>query len=321
MNIEENISLKRNTSFGTETKTKYFVSIDSVSDITSLLSTHEWKDNKYQILGGGSNTLFTKDYDGIIVYNNLQGKDIIEETAKEITIKVSSGEGWDKLVMWSVDKNLWGIEKLALIPGTVGASAVQNIGAYGSEVKDVIISVGIINLSTGNISTLLSSDCEFNYRSSIFKNNPEYFITDVTFKLSKIQPIKESRCSKEVAEEIIEIRRSKLPDLGSVGMAGSFFKNPIVSKDKANELIEKFPDIVNFSLPNSQNKISAGWLIEKLGYKGIIENNIGTYPKHALIIVRYNDATGKQVQEFSEKIINEVDEKFGITLEPEVLII
>jgi UDP-N-acetylmuramate dehydrogenase len=336
MNIQENISLKSYTTFMTQASSRFFTKISSVKDIISLVHNDVWKRNPY-ILGGGSNILFTKDYDGLIVINNLQGKKIINETEEYLDVEYMTGESWHECVLWSVENNLWGIENLVLIPGTIGASAVQNIGAYGVEVSETIISVEVVNLDNGTIETLSKSDCSFGYRQSIFKKYPEkYFITTVTYRLSKIPQPKLSYGSlqqeleknnsknpslQEITDIISTVRRKKLPDVGSIGMAGSFFKNPIIDKNHFDKIIKEYPTMPSYQLENNMRKIPAGWIIETLGYKGFKEGNVGTYEKHALVLVNYGNATGEQVWDFAQKIMKKSKKIFNIELDPEVIVL
>ncbi|MCA9353027.1 UDP-N-acetylmuramate dehydrogenase, partial [Patescibacteria group bacterium] len=298
MNIERNKSLKPYTTFLVEAFAKYFVSIENVSDLRNLITDPLWQEEPHYILGRGSNVLFTKDFNGIIVYNQLRGITLESQDDTSVTITVGSGEDWHEFVLTTVKHGWWGIENLTLIPGTVGAAPVQNIGAYGVEAKDTIVSVDVIDLGSGKERTLANHECHFSYRNSIFKQHPEYFVTRVRFQLSKkpqpkltydalnrylnehgsVHPTQE-----EIMNAVIAIRRSKLPDVGSIGMAGSFFKNPIISREQAETLETDYPDIKYFDTPNDQIKVSAAWLIEHLGYKGVQNGSVGTYDKHALV--------------------------------------
>lgn len=335
MNIQEHISLKSYTTFMIESTARYFITIDSMDGILELLNHPAWKCDPF-ILGKGSNVLFTKDYDGLIIIDNTKGREVISETDKYIDVRFASGELWHESVMWSVKKGLWGLENLSLIPGTIGSSAVQNIGAYGAEASETILFVEAINLINGQKEILDNHDCEFGYRQSIFKKFPKkYFITSVTYRLSKIpQPklsygvitkkLESKKVSNpnvaQISEIVIEIRKSKLPDVGSIGMAGSFFKNPIILKKEYQNILEKYPTAPAYDLGNGYVKIPAGWIIETLGYKGAREGDVGTYHKHALVIVNYAQATGIEVWAFAQKIMSESQQLFNIALEPEVII-
>lgn len=315
---------------------RYFVELTNVSDLHNLITNPLWHTERHFILGGGSNVLFTKDYPGIVVYNNIKGIEVVSDDATSITVRVAAAESWHDVVMWSVEQKLWGIENLALIPGTVGAAPVQNIGAYGVEVASSIHTVDVVDTTNGRAFTLTQSECQFGYRTSVFKTHPHYFVTGVTFVLSKIpQPQlsydalstavesqnREVVTSRDVAEAVMEIRRSKLPEVGEIGMAGSFFKNPIIDRIHAQALTARYPNMRVFDVSPEQVKISAGWLIETLGYKGYREGQVGTYDKHALVLVNHANATGAEVWQFAQKIMDEVQETFGIQLEPEVLVV
>jgi len=335
MKIENNKSLKEYATFAIDVSAKYFTTIISEEDISQLLETPQWYNETHCILGGGSNILFTGNYDGIIIHNKILGKEIISETDSEILVRVGAGENWHDLVMWSVSEGYWGIENLALIPGTVGASPVQNIGAYGVEVKDTIVSVDAVDVISGEKKVYTYAECEFEYRSSFFKENEgEYMLTYVTFGLSKkakpqlsYKDIKaylgdeENPTIQEIANAVISIRNSKLPKVGEIAMAGSFFKNPIIEKAEANLLINKFPDLKYFPTEDGKVKVSAGWIIEYLGFKGLRVGDVGTYSKHALVLVNYGHATGQEVWEFAQKIIQKTYDVFGIDLEPEVRVL
>lgn len=335
MVIEEKKSLAEYTTFGVQVMADYFVSIVGPREFKSLMRHPNWSQERY-IIGGGSNILFIQDFSGLIIQNQIKGIDVIDEDEDSMTLQVGSGENWHELVLYSVDKNLWGLENLALIPGSVGASPVQNIGAYGVEAKDTITKVYAIDTITGEDIIFNNNECNFGYRNSIFKKNSgKYFITAVEFKLSKIPILNleygaitdklvelnlTDPSARDMAETIIALRSLKLPAIGEIGMAGSFFKNPIIEKDHANKLIHEFQQMKQFDTSDGKVKISAGWLIDSLGYKGVQEGNVGTYQKHALVLVNYGDATGQEVWDFAQKIIDHVFDVFGITLEPEVII-
>lgn len=335
MHVQENISLKPYTTFMTESQADYFIEVNQIEDLYRITETREWKDLPRFILGSGSNVLFVGDFKGLIVHLNTKGKEVVTETETEIDMRVAAGESWHEFVMDMVSKNYWGIENLALIPGTVGAAPVQNIGAYGVEIKDIIVSVEAINIKTRELHTFNNTECNFSYRNSFFKqHNGEYIVTAATFRLSKIPqphlqygalkelfPAQSTPNSQEIAEAVINVRQSKLPDVGEIGMAGSFFKNPIVSAPHAAQFKESYPEMVMYETTQGNVKISAGWLIEYLNYKGIRQGEVGTYHKHALVLVNYGNASGKEVWDFAQEIINKVKDTFDIDLEPEVLIV
>ena len=312
-----------------------FVEVNTVDELKSVLLENT---NELLILGGGSNMLFTNNFSGLVVKNNLKGIDVIAENNDEIVLKVGAGEVWHEFVMFCVEKNWSGIENLSLIPGTVGASPMQNIGAYGVEVKDVITEVEALDLEGFSIQKFSNTQCEFDYRSSIFKTTQKgkYFITSVTFRLSKKAKINSSYGAiedelknmgvinptiKDISKAVINIRTSKLPDPKEIGNSGSFFKNPIISFAKKNELLEKNPSMPYYLQNNGTFKVAAGWLIEACGWKGKRIEDYGVHAKQALVLVNYGGATGYQIYQLSEEIIKSVQNTFGIELEREVNII
>tara|TARA_B100001769_G_scaffold31788_2_gene20822 strand:- start:308 stop:1318 length:1011 start_codon:yes stop_codon:yes gene_type:complete len=333
MIFKNNISIKKYNSFKVDHKVKKFYRIQSKKEMIKVKRSIS-KNEKIIILGGGSNILFTKNFNGSILYNNILGKEIIKETKKNIYIKFGAGENWDKSVEFCVKNKWYGIENLSLIPGSVGAAPIQNIGAYGTEIKDYIYEVSGINLSNGKSQIYENKLCNFSYRNSIFKGKLKniFFITHVTIKLSKSKKLNLSynevkkyfrnKKSNEITidnvrKKIIEIRESKLPDPKKLGNCGSFFKNPLVDFYFFNNLKNKYPDIIGFKNSNGM-KISAAWLIEKCGWKGYKKDNIGVYKNHALVLVNYGSNNGKKIFKLSEKIKESVNEKFNISLENEV---
>jgi len=333
MIFKNNISIKKYNSFKVDHKIKKFYRIQSKEEMIKVKRSIS-KNEKIIILGGGSNILFTKNFNGSILYNNILGKEIIKETKKNIYIKFGAGENWDKSVEFCVKNKWYGIENLSLIPGSVGAAPIQNIGAYGTEIKDYIYEVSGINLSNGKSQIYENKLCNFSYRNSIFKGKLKniFFITHVTIKLSKSKKLNLSyhevkkyfrnKKSNEITidnvrKKIIEIRESKLPDPKKLGNCGSFFKNPQVDFYFFNNLKNKYPDIIGFKNSNGM-KISAAWLIEKCGWKGYKKDNIGVYKNHALVLVNYGSNNGKKIFKLSEKIKESVNEKFNISLENEV---
>jgi len=336
MLISEDFCLKTFTTFGVEVRARQFIVVASVADLKELFEEGYLKKRPRLVLGGGSNVLFTKHYPGLILSCQMRGKEIVKETEDDVWIKVNSGEYWPTFVDEMVEKGYGGVENLCLIPGKVGAAPVQNIGAYGVEVKDVVESVEVFDMDTGEIKTILNKDCDFGYRSSVFKKKEKnrYFILNVTFRLAKKPKLrldyaplkevfedKEQITVKEVSEAIKEIRNAKLPDPDHLNNAGSFFKNPAVSKEKANELKKLYPDMPFFLQPNGKVKLAAGWMIEQCGWKGKREGDVGVYEKQALILVNYGRAGGKEILRFSQKINNSVRKKFGINLKREVIVI
>jgi UDP-N-acetylmuramate dehydrogenase len=338
MELLENHSLKYFNTFGVDVKTKLYVEVESQTELFELFNSKYFKENKFMVLGAGSNVLFLNDFDGLIIKLINTTSKIIDETSTEVILECNAGTIWDELVKFSVENNFYGIENLSLIPGTVGAAPIQNIGAYGSELSDVLISVNGISLPLMNKQELNLSECKFGYRNSIFKNElrNNFIITSVKLKLSKIPKVNfnyrdlkdkfnlrssENISLQEVRDAVIEIRNSKLPDPKNLGNAGSFFKNPTINKNHFLRLKDNNNDLVFFKLDDDNYKIPAGWLIEKCGYKGKRIGDVGTYEKQALIIVNYGNATGCEIKSFSDKIITHVKNDFGIMLEPEVNLI
>ena len=338
MNIIENYPLLKLNTFGVDVKAKYFTSINSINELIQLRKTNEFKDLQLLILGGGSNILFTKDFDGLVILNNIKGKEIIEQNQQSIFLKIGAGENWNELVMYCVDNGWGGIENLSLIPGNTGTAPMQNIGAYGVEIKETFLELEALEISSGKIVKFNNSDCEFGYRESVFKNKMknQYIILNITLELKKnpvlninygdVKAILESQniknpAIKEVSNAIIRIRQSKLPDPKKIGNSGSFFKNPIVRLNQLELIKKKYPNVVNYEINENEFKIAAGWLIERAGWKGKKFNNYGIHEKQALVLVNYGLANGMEIFELSEKIILDIKDKFGIKLEREVNII
>lgn len=327
----KNYSLKNYNSFRVNHKANFFLKIENNKSLINFLSDKKFKNEKKLIIGGGSNILFTKDYEGVILYSCIKGIHILEENDNHIKVKVGSGENWDDFVKFCVSKNWYGIENLSLIPGSVGAVPIQNIGAYGVEVKDYIYDVNGIDLKNNTKKTYSNKSCDFEYRDSIFKRELKnnFFITEVTFILMKNKKFtldyyelkninSQSLTIQNVRDKIIEIRNSKLPDPKLLANAGSFFKNPVINIKIAKKIKEKYNDFKYYQINESMVKISAAWLIEKSGWKGHKEKNIGVYNKHALVLVNYSSENGKDIKILSKKIKENVLEKFNVTLEKEV---
>jgi len=335
--VSSNFCLKNYNTFNVSVKAKLFFEFNDEKSVIELIKNKKFQNEKKLVLGGGSNLLFSKDFDGLILKNNILGIKKISETKESIDIEVGAGENWHDFVIWSVENNLSGIENLALIPGLVGASPIQNIGAYGVEVKDSIIGVRFVEVSTGNIITYTNKQCKFEYRNSIFKKDlkNKTIITKIIFRLSKtdlnitkygaikseLELLKKEPSNKNICDAVINIRSRKLPDPKKLGNSGSFFKNPIISNEKYLLLKNKFPEVIAFKESEKEMKIAAGWLIEKAGWKGFKKNNVGVYKNQALVIVNYGGAKGKDIIEFSKKIQNSILEKFQIKISPEVNII
>ena len=327
----KNYSLKNYNSFRVNHKANFFLKIENDKSLIDFLSDKKFKNEKKLIIGGGSNILFTKDYEGVILYSCIKGIHILEENDNHIKVKVGSGENWDDFVKFCVNKNWYGIENLSLIPGSVGAAPIQNIGAYGVEIKDYIYDVNGIDLKNNLKKTYTNKSCDFEYRDSIFKRELKnnFFVTEVTFILNKNKKFtldyselkninSQSLTIQNVRDKIIEIRNSKLPDPKLLANAGSFFKNPVINIKIAKKIKEKYNDFKYYQINESMVKISAAWLIEKSGWKGHKEKNIGVYNKHALVLVNYSSENGKDIKILSKKIKESVLKKFNVTLEKEV---
>lgn len=335
--ILENYDLTKLNTFGVRAVAKLFTQVQNEDELREVFSLPMFRNNQKIFLGGGSNILFTNDFDGFVILNKLKGIEILEEDEVSVLIQSMSGEGWHDLVEFTVDRNLWGIENLALIPGTVGASPIQNIGAYGTELKDTLETVEAIDIETLEKRVFKNYECQFGYRDSVFKNahKDKYFILSVTLKLSKIekrnteykvlkQYLEDSKIepttSRIVSEAVSAIRRSKLPDPKVIGNAGSFFKNTFVDQNKLESLLEIYPEMPNFT-EGDQIKIPSAWLIESAGWKGKRVGNVGVHDKQALVLVNHGGGTGKEIKDLAEEIISSVDEKFGLKLTQEVNLI
>jgi UDP-N-acetylmuramate dehydrogenase len=337
--IEEEKSLRPFNTFGIDVNAAYFATVTSPQDLGEVLSSTIYKNEKHLILGGGSNILFTKDFDGLVIKVDLKGIDIINENEEAITIQVASGEIWHELVMHCVKNNWGGIENLSLIPGLMGAAPIQNIGAYGVEIKNVIDEVHGIDLVTGERRVFKNEECRFGYRESVFKHElkEKYFISSITLTLTKkshqfnisygaLQDTLKSMNNttltvQSISDAVIAIRQSKLPDPRVIGNAGSFFKNPTITQQHYQSLQKSFPSIPFYPSVNQEVKVPAGWLIEQCGWKGKKINNIGVHTHQALVLVNYGNGNGEEIFSLAMKIVASVKEKFNITLTPEVNII
>ena len=332
--IQTNVSLKAFNTFGIDVNAKFFAEIKSEADLVTLFANPIVKTEELLVLGGGSNVLFTKDFNGLVIKISIPGINYQEE-GNNIKVTVGAGVVWNEFVNYCLNQGFAGVENLALIPGTVGASPIQNIGAYGVELKDVFDGCTAFEIATGTIKTFNYADCNFGYRESVFKGEQKgkYIITAVVFKLSKQAQLKTQYGAittelvnrqiteptiTDIAKVVSAIRVSKLPDPKTIGNAGSFFKNPVISQSLFDILITKFPEVVNYPAPNNMIKLAAGWLIEQCGFKGVIAGNTGTWKNQALVLVNHGGATGQEVYNFSEHIIETVFNKFGIKLEREV---
>jgi UDP-N-acetylmuramate dehydrogenase len=336
MNVKQNFSLKNLNTFHLDAITKWFIEVDNETDVQNLLKDEFFREEFQRgshvlTLGKGSNLLFVNDFDGFVLHSNIKGFSVINESEDEVLVKIGSGELWDDVVQYAVSHGWGGIENLSAIPGEIGAAAVQNIGAYGAEIQDVIEQVEAYNLTDSSKRFFSRKDCLYSYRHSFFKNTEHnYLITYVTLKLKKnsIPNLRYAQLKDAlddytnvtpslVREAVIRIRNEKLPDPNVLGNAGSFFMNPIVTQSAFENLKQNHPYIPAYPSGDGM-KLSAGWLIEQAGLKGLRQGNVGVYEKHALVIVNYGDATGLEIKNFAAYVIETVNQKFGVKLIPEV---
>ena len=335
MDIKKNHSLKNYNSFGIEVKSRYFCQIKNNEQIQALLEWYDNTDIPLLLLGGGSNILFKQDYQGMTAVIASKGIDIIEEDEKYTYIKVAAGENWHQFVRWCVENNYAGLENLSLIPGTVGAAPMQNIGAYGVELADHLYQLEAIELCSGKIKNFTQQQCRFAYRDSFFKSIAfgQYLIQSIIIRSPKKPQWKidyagikdalkgQEINAKNISNSIIALRQSKLPDPAIIGNAGSFFKNPLLNKKKYQALKQQHPTLPSYPQANGLIKTSAAWLIDQCGWKGKRKGNAGVYQKHALVLINYGNATGQEIIELANDIIKSVEDKFGIKLEAEPRII
>jgi UDP-N-acetylmuramate dehydrogenase len=338
MNIQQNISLKPLNTFGIEASAKEFVDIQSREELEVLCSNFNLIDRNVLVLGGGSNMLLTQNVDGMVIKISIKGIDIVAEDENHVWVKAMAGEVWHDLVLWTINRGYGGLENLSLIPGCVGASPMQNIGAYGVEIKNTFESLEAITIDGGVFTEFTHSECKFGYRESIFKQEAKgkYIIVSVIFKLSKhpvinitygaIQQILAKHGInhpgvKAVSDAVIEIRSSKLPNPKILGNAGSFFKNPEIPNTQFELIKLQFPDIVGYPTTEGMTKVAAGWMIEQCGWKGKVVGHTGSHKDQALVLVNYGGATGREIWQLAMDIQKSVYEKFGITISPEVNVI
>jgi UDP-N-acetylmuramate dehydrogenase len=339
MIVQENIDLQPFNTFQISVTTRYLTVILSIQEAQSLFRSEFFRSNQFLILGGGSNMLLTRDFPGLVVKNEIKGIDVLEEDDDQVLLKVGSGENWHELVMYCVSRDYGGLENLSLIPGTVGAAPMQNIGAYGVEIKDVLTNVEGINIKTGDVDNFSNAKCEFGYRESVFKHElrNKYFISSITLSLTKrnhrynvsygaITDVLREQFGGEISvrtisEAVTSIRKNKLPDPRVIGNAGSFFKNPSVEKNVFEDLKIKHPSIPSFIGENGLVKIPAAWLIEQCGWKGKTIDNIGVHKLQALVLVNYGGGQGEKIWDLAMQIQSSVKAKFNITLHPEVNVI
>ena len=337
MEIQSNFSLKNYNTFGIEAKAKQFVAVHNLKDLGTILQKN--KSNRKFILGGGSNMLLTKDIEALVIHVDLKGKKIIKEDEDFVWVESQAGENWHEFVIWTMDQNFGGLENMSLIPGNVGTTPVQNIGAYGTEIKDTFISCEAINIENQEMKTFTNQECHFGYRESIFKNEAkdQYIITSVVYKLTKRNHkinisygdisgelsknnIKNPSL-KDVSNAVIAIRQSKLPDPKELGNSGSFFKNPILLKTDFEKIHQQFPEMKYYEVSENQVKVPAGWLIEQAGFKGKRFGDAGIHKNQALVLVNYGNATGQEILDVSKKIQDTIFKTFGIHIEAEVNVI
>lgn len=333
MQYLSNVSLKNYNTFGIDVKAKKFISVETLADLKKVVGENE---NLF-LLGGGSNMLLTQDIDKTVVHLNLKGVIVNNETEDTVEVTAYAGENWHEFVLWCIDQDYGGLENLSLIPGNVGTSPIQNIGAYGFEIKDTMVILEALNLETLALETFSNAQCEFGYRNSIFKNwaKGKYIITSVTFKLTTknhkvnisygaIQEELKGNTSptlKEISNAVIAIRNSKLPNPKEIGNSGSFFKNPVISIEEFNNVKLRYPNVPSYPVSEKEIKVPAGWLIETAGFKGKSYGSAGVHSKQALVLVNYGNATGKEVFSIAQEIQAKIKEQFGISLEIEVNII
>jgi UDP-N-acetylmuramate dehydrogenase len=333
LKIQQNISLKPYNTFGIHTNAKRFITLNSIKELKEIIAAEK----SIFLLGGGSNILLTGDVEKLVIHLNTKGIIVNDFDENEVLVTAEAGENWHELVLWCVSQNYGGLENLSLIPGNVGTSPIQNIGAYGVEIKDVFQQLEAIDIETGKTRIFTNADCDFGYRNSVFKNElkGKFIILNVTFKLTKknhninisygaikdLLTDKENPSINEIADAVIAIRQSKLPDPKEIGNSGSFFKNPVISSDLFKELSEQHPEIPHYRISENEIKIPAGWLIEQCGFKGKRFGDAGVHEKQALVLVNYNNATGKEIYDLAQKIQQKVMETFKISLEIEVNII
>jgi UDP-N-acetylmuramate dehydrogenase len=333
--IQNDYNLKANNTFGIEVQAKKYTEITDEDDFKSLIEDGVLLKDSRLILGGGSNVLFTKDFDGIVIKNNITGVELLGENDDHVFVQAGAGETWHDFVLHCIDKGWYGIENLSLIPGNVGASPMQNIGAYGVEIKDVFHELEAVHIPSGETHYFNKAACEFGYRESVFKKDMknQYLISNVSFKLSKkphfsveygaikqeLDKMKVSELTaKDVSNAVISIRSSKLPNPEVLGNAGSFFKNPVVDQMLFEQVKKAHENLVAYPAGKGKMKLAAGWLIDQAGWKGKVVGNCGVHDLQALVLVNYGGATGKEIYDLSTEVLQSVDEKFGVALEREV---
>ncbi len=337
MEIQHNVSLKNYNTFGIDAKARQFVAVHSVDELREVLRGHAGEP-KF-ILGGGSNMLLTQDVDALVIHIDLKGKIVVDQTDDFVTVEAQAGENWHEFVLWTIGQDFGGLENMSLIPGNVGTTPIQNIGAYGTEIKDTMVSCQAIEIATGNLRTFTNAECRFGYRESVFKQalKNQYIITSVRFRLTKTnhkintsygdilselaKNNIENPTLKDVSNAVIAIRQSKLPNPKELGNSGSFFKNPVISKSEFEKVQARFPDIRFFPVSDTEVKVPAGWLIEQAGFKGKRFGDAGVHKNQALVLVNYGNATGAEILAVSQNIQRTILEQFGIAIEAEVNVV
>ena len=337
MIIQNNFSLKKYNTFGIEAKAKQFVAVHSVEDLKIILV--EYQSQPKFVLGGGSNMLLTQDVQALVIHIDLKGKKILKEDDDFVWVESQAGENWHEFVLWTIAQNFGGLENMSLIPGNVGTTPVQNIGAYGTEIKDTFVSCVAINIATQKMKTFTKEDCHFGYRESIFKHEAkdQFIITSVIFKLTKhnhkintsygdiTKELEKQNVAtptlKDVSNAVIAIRQSKLPDPKELGNSGSFFKNPIIPKEQYEKAHALHPEMPHYVISETKVKVPAGWLIEKAGFKGKRFGDAGIHKNQALVLVNYGSATGQEILNVSKDIQATILKEFGIAIEAEVNVI
>lgn len=338
MQLSENVLLRLYNTFGIDARARYFSAFTAEQELQAVLSAQRLRELPLMILGGGSNILFTRDFDGLMLKNDVKGITLLKEDEEHIYVKVGAGENWHNFVMHCIARNWAGLENLSLIPGNVGASPMQNIGAYGVEIKDTFLELEAWHLKDHTSVTFSNEDCAFGYRDSVFKRQykGQFAILSVTYRLNKHPQFNTSYGAIEeelqrmgvkelsvqsVSQAVINIRSSKLPDPAKIGNAGSFFKNPTIDGGQFAALKSAFPGIVAYPVANGAYKLAAGWLIEQCGWKGFRRGDAGVHARQALVLVNYGNAMGQEIYQLSQEVVDSVVEKFGVELEREVNII
>lgn len=334
--MKTNVNLRPYNSFGFDAIAKYFVEINTIDDLQTLIQSGVLQKHKTLILSGGNNILFQKDvFDGLVVYINTKGIEILREDGNEVVVRAQAGEDWPEFVRFCVSKGWHGVENLAYIPGKIGAAPIQNIGAYGMELKDSFLQCEAMDLTAGDTKVFTKEECRFGYRESIFKHELKgrFVITSVDFLLKKNAPLNleygnikayleqngiENPSLQQLLDAICAIRDAKLPDVKQIGSAGSFFKNPVISIEQFEDLQQQYPNIPHYPDTKGMVKVPAGWLIEQAGWKGWRDEHVGVYDKQALVLVHYGGGTGQDIVELAHKIQDSVEKKFGIRISPEV---